>query len=149
MKERNGKREIMKERKCKRENGWKTNKEKQIKQVESKSPSWSELENLNLFPVKELPCAIYNFWKNWILLKWFKDLLWQTIYHRFMNIFILLFKYKLAPGGTESAHHSPKSDLDCLFLIKMHSFFSTLWLAQLNCIEQAYVCMENKGSGGK
>ena len=64
-----------------------------------------------------------------------------------MNLFMLFFKSKVAPAGAESAHHLPESGPECL--IKMHSLFSTLWLAQLNCIEQAYVCTENKGSGGK
>lgn len=66
-----------------------------------------------------------------------------------MNIFMLLFKSQLAPAGAESAHHLPESGPDCLLFIKMHCLFSTLWLAQLNCIKQAYVCTENKGSGGK
>lgn len=56
-----------------------------------------------------------------------------------MNLLMLFFKSKLAPAGAESAHHLPKSGPDCLLFIKMHSLFSTLWLAQLNCIEQAYV----------
>lgn len=62
---------------------------------------------------------------------------------------LFFFESKLVPAAAESAHLLPESDPDCLLSIKMHSLFSTLWLAQLNCIEQAYVCTENKGSGGK
>lgn len=62
---------------------------------------------------------------------------------------MLFFKAKLAPTGSQCVHHLSESGPDCLLFIEMRSLFSTLRLAQLDCIEQADVCAENKGSGRK
>lgn len=90
----------------KRENDWKKNKKRNIKE---KKPllkwTWKTLE---LFSNERTSlCHFLQLWQKWYLfqVKVYCDKLDIV---GLMNLFMLLFKSKLAPTGAESAHHLPE-----------------------------------------